>query len=116
MLSYMTLVALNTAIARHIKLDIFFYKITKYLTTIKYLKLTHVGYFIHFTFNRGCRGHDCMVVEFTTICAISAYHHLSCEFEPRSWQGVLDTTLFDKVYLTCGRSVVFSGYFGFLHQ
>jgi hypothetical protein len=25
--------------------------------------------------------------------AISAYHHLSCEFEPRSWRGVLDTTL-----------------------
>ena len=25
--------------------------------------------------------------------AISAYHHYSCEFEPRSWRGVLDTTL-----------------------
>ena len=24
---------------------------------------------------RGCRGHDRMVVEFTTNCAISAYHH-----------------------------------------
>jgi hypothetical protein len=24
-----------------------------------------------------------MVVEFTTTCAIIAYHHLSCEFEPR---------------------------------
>ena len=24
--------------------------------------------------------------------AISAYHHLSCEFEPRSWRGVYDTT------------------------
>jgi hypothetical protein len=31
-----------------------------------------------------------MVVEFTTICAIIAYHHLSCEFEPHSWRGVLD--------------------------
>jgi hypothetical protein len=30
-----------------------------------------------------------MVVGFTTICAISAYHHWSCEFEPRSWWGVL---------------------------
>jgi hypothetical protein len=30
--------------------------------------------------------------------AISAYHHWSCEFESRSWQGVLDTTLCDKVY------------------
>jgi len=36
---------------------------------------------------------------------ISAYHHLSCEFESRSWQGVLDTTLCDKVYqwLATGR-------------
>jgi hypothetical protein len=28
--------------------------------------------------------------------AISAYHHLSYEFEPHSWQGVLNTTLCDK--------------------
>ena len=26
-----------------------------------------------------------MVVGLTTTCAISAYHHKSCEFEPRSW-------------------------------
>jgi hypothetical protein len=38
-----------------------------------------------------------MVVEFTTTCAIVAYHHSSCEFEPHSWRGVLDTTLCDKV-------------------
>jgi hypothetical protein len=38
-----------------------------------------------------------MVVGITTICAISAYHHLSCDFEPRSLRGVLDTTLCDKV-------------------
>jgi hypothetical protein len=31
------------------------------------------------------------------ICAITAYHYLSCEFEPCSWRGVLDTTLYDKV-------------------
>jgi hypothetical protein len=42
---------------------------------------------------RGCRGHDHMVVGFTTTCAISAYHHKNCAFEPRSWRGVLDTTL-----------------------
>jgi len=30
------------------------------------------------------RGRDRMVVGFTTTCAISAYHHLSCEFEPCS--------------------------------
>ena len=38
-----------------------------------------------------------MVVEFTTTCASVAYHHLSCEFEPNSWRGVLDKTLSDKV-------------------
>jgi hypothetical protein len=32
-----------------------------------------------------------------TICAISAYHHLSFEFESRSWRGVLNTTLCDQV-------------------
>ena len=46
----------------------------------------------------GFRGHDCMVVGFTTTCAISAYHHYSCEFEPRSWRGVRDITLCDEVY------------------
>ena len=35
----------------------------------------------------------------TTTCAISAYHHQSCEFKYSSWRGVLDTTLIlcDKV-------------------
>ena len=40
---------------------------------------------------------DRKVVGFTTTCAISAYHHYSCEFQPRSWRGVLDTTLCVKV-------------------
>ena len=44
---------------------------------------------------------DRMVVDFTTICTISAHHHLSCEFKSLS--------------VTCGRSVVFSGYSSFLH-
>jgi hypothetical protein len=39
-----------------------------------------------------------MVVGFTTTCTISAYHHYSCEFESCSCQGVLNTTLCDKVY------------------
>jgi len=39
--------------------------------------------------DRGRRGHDHIVVGFTTTCAISAYHHWSCEFESRSWWGVL---------------------------
>ena len=38
-----------------------------------------------------------MVAEFTTTYAVSAYHHYNCEFEARSWQDVLDTTLSDKV-------------------
>ena len=38
----------------------------------------------------GRRGSDRMVVRFITTYAISAYHHLHCEFESRS-------TLCDKV-------------------
>jgi hypothetical protein len=50
------------------------------------------------------RGSDLMVVGSTTTYAISAYHHWSCEFEPRSWQSVFDTTLCDKAcqWLTTG--------------
>ena len=40
---------------------------------------------------------DRMVVGFTTTYAICAYHNRSCEFKSRSWPGVLDTTLVDKV-------------------
>ena len=47
--------------------------------------------------HRGLCGCDHMLVGFTTTCAINAYQRLSCEFEPCSWQGVLDTTLCDKV-------------------
>jgi hypothetical protein len=63
-------------------------------------------YFPHLTYKQslyflifleGCHGCDRMVVGFTTTCAMSAYHHYSCEFEPHSWRGVLDTTLCDKV-------------------
>jgi hypothetical protein len=43
------------------------------------------------------RGRDRMVVGFTTTCEISACHHYSYELEPRSWRGVLDITLCDKV-------------------
>ena len=54
---------------------------------------------------RGCRDCDRMVVGFTTTCAMSAYHHKSCQFEPRSWWGVLYITLCDKVcqWLATGR-------------
>ena len=49
---------------------------------------------------RDCHGHDRMVhfvVGFTTVFAISAYHHWCCEFKCCSLQGVHDTTLCDKV-------------------
>jgi hypothetical protein len=51
------------------------------------------------------RGSDLMIVGFTTTYAISAYHHWSCEFEPRSWRSVFDTTLCDKAcqWLATGR-------------
>ena len=54
---------------------------------------------------RGRRGRDHMVVWFTTTYAINAYHHYSCEFESRSWRGLLDITLCDKVcqWLAAGR-------------
>ena len=43
-------------------------------------------------------GHrDRMAIRFTITCAMSAYHQWSCEFEPRSWRGALDTKLCDKV-------------------
>jgi hypothetical protein len=42
------------------------------------------------TFFMGRRGRDSMVIEFTTIYAISAYHSYSCEFEICSWRGVFD--------------------------
>ena len=36
----------------------------------------------------GHRGYDRMVVGFTSIYAISAYHHRCCEFESRSRRSV----------------------------
>jgi hypothetical protein len=55
----------------------------------------HTCHILHVSWSR--RGCDRIVVGFTTTCVISAYHHLSCEFKPRSWWGVLKTTLCDKV-------------------
>ena len=45
----------------------------------------------------GRRGGDRMIVGFTTTYAISVYHHWRCEFESRSWRGVIDTTLCDNI-------------------
>ena len=54
---------------------------------------------------RDRRGRDRMDVGFTPTYAISAHHHQSCEFKSRSWRGILDTTLCDKLcqWLTAGR-------------
>ena len=50
--------------------------------TFEHFKLTF------FFLNGGRRGHDRMVVWFTTTYAIGAYHHWCCEFESRSGRGV----------------------------
>ena len=47
--------------------------------------------------DRSRGGRDRIVGRFTIACTSSAYDHQSCEFDPRSWSGVLDTTLCDKV-------------------
>ena len=46
-----------------------------------------------------------MAVGFTTTCAINAYHHSSCEFQPRSWQGVLDKLCERVVLNTINQSI-----------
>jgi hypothetical protein len=62
---------------------------------------SHIEYIHAYTLDllisRVRRDRDRMVVGFTTTCAIIAFHHWSCEFEPRSWRGVLYTALCDKV-------------------
>jgi len=64
-------------------------------------------------------GRDRMVVGFTTTCAISAYHHWSCEFEPRSWRGVQHYVIkfvCDLRQFGSFLQVHFFLYSGFLHQ
>jgi hypothetical protein len=46
----------------------------------------HIGNPTMFTRRR--LGRDCIIVGLTTTYAISAYHHLCCEFESRSGRGV----------------------------
>jgi hypothetical protein len=61
--------------------------------------------------NRGRRGRERIIFEFTTTYVISANHHESCELESRSWLGVLDTPFFNKVcqWIATGRWL-FPGY------
>ena len=58
-----------------------------YCKIISY-RTTAVYWIYMFSSVRGRRGHDRMVVGFTTSYAISAYHHWCCEFESRPGRGV----------------------------
>jgi hypothetical protein len=59
----------------------------------------------HFVVNWKLTRRFVVNVGFTTTYVSSAYHHSRCQFESRSWQGVLDTTLCDNVcqWLAKGR-------------
>jgi hypothetical protein len=46
----------------------------KYIEDCHYFQFLNRRHYFQFL-NRGCRGRDRIVVGFTTICAISAYHH-----------------------------------------
>ena len=72
-----------------------------------YLKISLALLGVCLNLIQGPSGRDQMVVGFQTTYAISAYHHKSCEFESRSWRGVLDTTC-DKVfqYLAAGHNIM----------
>ena len=37
------------------------------------------------------------VKDISITCAINTYHHLRCELKSRSWWGILEVTLCDKV-------------------
>jgi hypothetical protein len=61
------------------------------LVIIKFMSTSLYSYFKRtlYQINSGShRGHDRMVVGFTTTYAIGAYHHLCCEFESSSGWGV----------------------------
>jgi hypothetical protein len=51
-----------------------------------------------------------------TTYVISAYHHYRCEFELRSGEFIPYNIMLLSLWVTFGRSVVFTGYSGFLHQ
>ena len=69
----------------------------KVLIDCPYINLSGIAYSNIFGGRRHCR--VCMVVGFTTIYAISAYHHRCCEFESRSGPPVSSSNkndLYDK--------------------
>jgi hypothetical protein len=67
--------------------------------------------YIFLCIQRSHRGHDRMVVEFTTTYAISAYHHWCCEFKSRSGQGAQHYVI---KFVSDLQQV--SGFLRFLHQ
>ena len=74
-----------------------FHKTTKIIFVyIDFYNLKDIGSLAFIYAIGGRRGHDRMVVGFTTSDSISAYHHDRCELESRSWRGVPDTTLCHK--------------------
>ena len=63
------------------------------------------------------RGRDRMVVGFETTYAISAYHHYYVvSSNPAQTRCTQFNIMRKSLSVTCGRSVGFSGYSGFLHQ
>ena len=62
-------------------------------------QILYTFFFVYGSFYLGPLFRVGMLVGFTTTCAISFYHHQSCDFESCSWAGVhvLNTTLCDKV-------------------
>ena len=72
-------------------------KIVKYNKNLIYCCIVCNWRYIYLCCSEGPSWCDRMVFGFTTTCAISAYHHWSCEFESLLWSGVLDTALCDKV-------------------
>jgi hypothetical protein len=71
----------------------------------------HISYIWKLIYCSGRHGGDHIVVAFTTTCITSAYHHLSCEFESRSWRSVLIQHYVIMFVNDLGRQVS-----GFLHR
>jgi hypothetical protein len=53
------------------------------LHTMEFINVLNGNFHSSYHNPKGCR--DPMVVGFRTACAISAYHHESCELESCSW-------------------------------
>ena len=81
---------------RHILRVTQYYTWTNMLNEIDFNNVSVYVPVIYFLI-RSCHGHNRLVVGFTTTYVINAYYHKGCEFESRTWRGVFNTTLCDKV-------------------